>query len=106
CELDITNDKARAKLVAASDIVISLLPAEFHVLLATDCLKHKKHLITSSYISPEMKALDAEAKEAGLMFMCEMGLDPGIDHMTASHLIHGIQKVAGIITSFKSYTGG
>lgn len=104
--LDITDDKKRAALVAKSDIVVSLLPPALHILLANDCLKHKKHLITSSYVSPEMKELDAQAKKAGLMFMCEMGLDPGIDHMTATHIIHGIQKVAGVITSFKSFTGG
>lgn len=104
--LDITDDPERAALVAKSDIAVSLLPPALHILLAKDCLKHKKHLITSSYVSPEMKELDAQAKQAGLMFMCEMGLDPGIDHMTASQIVHGIQKVAGAITSFKSFTGG
>ncbi len=104
--LDITDDKKRAALVAKSDIVVSLLPPALHILLANDCLKHKKHLITSSYVSPEMKELGAQVKQAGLMFMCEMGLDPGIDHMTANHILHGIQKVAGAITSFKSFTGG
>lgn len=104
--LNITDDKKRASLVSKADIVVSLLPPALHIILAKDCLKHKKHLITSSYVSPEMKELDAQAKQAGLMFMCEMGLDPGIDHMTASHIVHGIQKVAGAITSFKSFTGG
>jgi saccharopine dehydrogenase-like NADP-dependent oxidoreductase len=104
--IDITNEHEREPLVKRADIVLSLMPAHLHILLAKDCLKHKKHLITSSYISPEMKAMEAEVKKAGLMFMCEMGLDPGIDHMTASHIIHGIQRVAGIITSFKSYCGG
>lgn len=104
--IDITNTKEREALVKRADIVVSLMPAHLHIHLAQDCLKHKKNLITSSYISPEMKAMDAEVKKAGLMFMCEMGLDPGIDHMTASHIIHGIQRVAGIITSFKSYCGG
>jgi saccharopine dehydrogenase (NADP+, L-glutamate forming) len=74
--------------------------------LAKDCLDFKKNLITSSYISPEMRAMDAAVKEAGLMFMCEMGLDPGIDHMTASELVYSIQKLAGQLTSFKSYCGG
>ncbi len=104
--IDITNDKEREALVKRADIVVSLMPAHLHIHLAKDCLKHKKNLITSSYISDEMKAMDAEVKKAGLMFMCEMGLDPGIDHMTANHIIHGIQRVAGIITSFKSYCGG
>jgi len=104
--LDITDDKKRSSLVSKADIVVSLLPPALHILLAKDCLKYKKHLITSSYVSPEMKELNAEAKQAGLMFMCEMGLDPGIDHMTASQIVHGIQKVAGAIISFKSFTGG
>lgn len=104
--LDIHNEDERNKLVSQADIVISLMPPELHTLLAKDCLEHKKHLITSSYVSPEMKALDEAAKTAGVMFMGEMGLDPGIDHMTANQVIFSIQKVAGVITSFKSYTGG
>lgn len=104
--IDITNDEQREALVADAALVISLMPPHLHLYLAKDCLKYKKNLITSSYISPEMRAMDAEVKEAGLMFMCEMGLDPGIDHMTANELIHSIQKLAGKLTSFKSYCGG
>ncbi|MDR3682055.1 MAG: saccharopine dehydrogenase C-terminal domain-containing protein [Flavipsychrobacter sp.] len=104
--IDITKTEQREPLVAKADIVVSLMPPNLHILLAQDCLKHKKNLITSSYITPEMKAMEKEVKEAGLMFMCEMGLDPGIDHMTANQIIHSIQRVAGIITSFKSYCGG
>jgi saccharopine dehydrogenase-like NADP-dependent oxidoreductase len=104
--IDVTNDEQREKLVSEAAIVLSILPASLHYLLAKDCLKYKKHLITSSYVSPEIKAMDAEVKEAGLMFMCEMGLDPGIDHMSAMSIIHSIQKIAGTITSFKSYCGG
>jgi saccharopine dehydrogenase-like NADP-dependent oxidoreductase len=104
--IDITNAAEREPLVKQADIVVSLMPPHLHIHLAKDCLKHKKHLITSSYISPEMKEMDKAVREAGLMFMCEMGLDPGIDHISASMLIHSIQKVTGIITSFKSYCGG
>ena len=104
--IDITDSKQREPLVKQADLIVSLMPPQLHIHLANDCLKHKKNLITSSYISPEMRAMDKEVKEAGLMFMCEMGLDPGIDHMTANHIIHGIQRVSGIITSFKSYCGG
>jgi len=104
--IDITNAAEREPLVAKSDIVVSLMPPHLHIHLAKDCLKYKKNLITSSYISPEMKEMDKEVREAGLMFMCEMGLDPGIDHMTANQIIHSIQRVAGSITSFKSYCGG
>ncbi len=104
--IDITNAAEREPLVKRADIVVSLMPAHLHIHLAKDCLKHKKNLITSSYISDEMKEMDAAVKEAGLMFMCEMGLDPGIDHMSANALIHSIHKVSGVITSFKSMCGG
>ena len=104
--LDITNAAERQKLVKEADLVVSLMPPHLHIHLAKDCLLYKKNLITSSYISPEIKELHSAVKEAGLMFMCEMGLDPGIDHMTASHIIHSIQRVAATITSFKSYCGG
>lgn len=104
--IDITKSSEREPLVKRADIVVSLMPPHLHILLAKDCLKHKKNLITSSYISDEMKAMDKEVNDAGLMFMCEMGLDPGIDHMTANKIIQGIHRVAGTITSFKSYCGG
>lgn len=104
--IDITNEEQRQALVQRADIVLSLMPPNLHILLAKDCLKFNKNLITSSYISDEMKAMDEDVKKAGLVFMCEMGLDPGIDHMTASHIIHSVRKVAGRITAFRSYCGG
>ena len=104
--IDITKASDREPLVKRADIVLSLMPPHLHIHLAKDCLKHKKNLITSSYISDEMKQMDEAVKDAGLMFMCEMGLDPGIDHMTANKIIHSIYRVAGSITSFKSYCGG
>ncbi len=104
--IDITKAEQRVPLVQRADIVVSLMPPHLHIHLAKDCLVHKKNLITSSYISPEMKAMDEDVKKAGLMFMCEMGLDPGIDHMTANQIIHSIERVASSITSFKSYCGG
>lgn len=104
--IDINDADKRGTLVKRADIVLSLMPPNLHILLAQDCLKYGKNLITSSYISEEMKMMDEEVRKAGLVFMCEMGLDPGIDHMTASHIMHSIRKVAGRITSFKSYCGG
>lgn len=104
--IDITDDHARQQLVKNADIVLSLMPPHLHYLLAKDCLKFKKNLITSSYVSDEIKALDAEARKAGISMMCEMGLDPGIDHMSANAIIHGVQRIAGSIQSFKSYCGG
>ncbi|PZF71752.1 saccharopine dehydrogenase family protein [Taibaiella soli] len=104
--IDITDASQRQKLVEEADIVVSLMPPHLHIHLAKDCLQFKKNLITSSYISPEMKEMHQAVKDAGLMFMCEMGLDPGIDHMTANQIIHSIQRVTATITSFKSYCGG
>jgi saccharopine dehydrogenase-like NADP-dependent oxidoreductase len=104
--IDINDDHARQSLVKNADIVLSLMPPNLHYLLAKDCIKFKKNLITSSYVSEEIKALNEEAKKAGIMMMCEMGLDPGIDHMSANAIIHGVQRIAGSIQSFKSYCGG
>lgn len=104
--IDITSAAQRRPLVQRADIVVSLMPPHLHIHLAKDCLEFRKNLITSSYISPEMKEMDKAVKEAGLMFMCEMGLDPGIDHMTASQIIHSTQRVAASIISFRSYCGG
>lgn len=104
--IDIKDDNARQNLVKNADIVLSLMPPNLHYLLAKDCLKFKKHLITSSYVSDEIRALDEEARKSGVMMMCEMGLDPGIDHMSANAIIHGVQRIAGTILSFKSYCGG
>lgn len=104
--LDINNQAQRQKLVKEADLVLSLMPPHLHILLAKDCLEFEKNLITSSYASEEMKELHQKAKEKGLMFMCEMGLDPGIDHMTASHIFDSIRKVSSDILSFKSYCGG
>ena len=103
---DITSKSERQALVKEADIVLSLMPPQLHALLAADCLEFGKNLITSSYLSPEIKEMDAKAKERGLLFMCEMGLDPGIDHMTANHIIHSIQRVACVLENFSSYCGG
>lgn len=104
--IDIFDEGARQQLVQKADIVLSLMPPNLHFLLAQDCIKFKKNLITSSYVSDEIKTLDTAAKEAGVTFMCEMGLDPGIDHMSAMSIVHGVQRIAGSIVSFKSYCGG
>lgn len=92
--------------IKTADLVISMLPARFHAEVAKDCLEAKKSLITPSYVSPEMKALDDEAKAAGVLFMNEIGVDPGIDHMSAMKIIDEIREDGGDITSFKSYCGG
>lgn len=104
--IDITKAAEREPLVKRADIVVSLMPPLLHIHLAKDCLKYKKHLITSSYVSDELRDMDHAVKEAGLMFMCEMGLDPGIDHMSINKIINSIHRVAGSISSIKSYCGG
>jgi saccharopine dehydrogenase-like NADP-dependent oxidoreductase len=92
--------------IEKADIVISMLPARFHVEVALDCIALKTNLITPSYISPEMKNLDAAAKSAGIIIMNEIGVDPGIDHMSAMKIIHEIKEKGGDLHSFKSYCGG
>ncbi len=92
--------------IEKADLVISMLPARFHVEVAKDCIALKKNIITPSYVSPEMKALDAEAQAAGIIILNEIGVDPGIDHMSAMKVIDEIRAEGGVLSSFKSYCGG
>jgi saccharopine dehydrogenase-like NADP-dependent oxidoreductase len=103
---DVHNEAQRTAEIERSDVVISLLPAVFHIKVALECLKQSKHLITASYVTPAFSALHEEAKAKNLSFLMECGLDPGIDHMSAMAAIHSIKKRGGKLTSFKSYTGG
>lgn len=105
-ELDATEDARRAALIEKHDLIISMLPAFMHMLVAKDCLSLKRNLITPSYISKEMKALDQAAKEAGLIFLNELGVDPGIDHMSAMRFLDGMRREGKEITCFESFTGG
>lgn len=104
--LDIFEPESRKEAVRDADIVISMLPARFHINLAKDCLELGKNLVTASYVSDEMKALDAQVKEKGLVFMNEIGLDPGIDHMSAMKVIDEVRDAGGKILLFESFTGG
>lgn len=103
---DINNEQQRSEEISYADLVISMLPASMHMNVANDCVKFKKHLATASYVSKEMAALDKEAKEAGIILMNEIGLDPGIDHASAMKIIDEIHEQGGELTSFKSYCGG
>ena len=103
---DINNNQQREEEIKRADIVISMLPAFMHMNVAKDCVKFKKHLATASYVSKEMKELDAEAKEAGIILMNEIGLDPGIDHASAMKVIDHIHAQGGELTSFQSFCGG
>lgn len=105
-EFDVNNAEQRDKEVSESDIVISLLPAALHILVAHDALKHKKDLLTASYVSEEMKALDQKAKDSGVLFLNEIGLDPGIDHMSCIKVVNEIIDGDGDVREFESFCGG
>jgi saccharopine dehydrogenase-like NADP-dependent oxidoreductase len=104
--LNVDDEKNLDRLLSACDLAISLVPYTHHVQIANLCLKHKKHLVTTSYVSRAMQDLDQAAKSAGLCFLNEIGLDPGIDHMSAMRIIHHVQQQGGKIVSFQSYCGG
>jgi saccharopine dehydrogenase-like NADP-dependent oxidoreductase len=103
--LDVSDDLLLEQLITQADVVVSLLPYVFHVKVAKVCIKNKKHLVTTSYVSEEMKKLDVDAKDAGVLLLNECGLDPGIDHMSAMRIIHQVEENGGKIISFKSTTG-
>lgn len=104
--LDVFNKEQREEAVKNCDIVISMLPARFHIEVAKDCITFGKNLVTASYISDEMQSLDEEVKAKGLVFMNEIGVDPGIDHMSAMKVIDGIRDKGGKLLLFESFTGG
>src|SRR5690554_4275783 len=104
--LDIKNREDRERAIENANLVISMLPAFMHVEVAKDCVKFKKHLVTASYVSDQMKALDKQAKDNNLVFMNEIGLDPGIDHMSAMKVIDEIRAKGGKMLLFESFCGG
>ncbi|KAJ4306378.1 saccharopine dehydrogenase (NADP+, L-glutamate-forming) [Collariella sp. IMI 366227] len=104
--LDVTDDKALDAEVAKHDLVISLIPYTFHATVIKSAIRNKKNVVTTSYVSPAMMELDAEAKAAGITVMNEIGLDPGIDHLYAIKTIDEVHKAGGKILSFLSYCGG
>jgi saccharopine dehydrogenase-like NADP-dependent oxidoreductase len=103
---DIDDAAALDRLAATSDVMVSMLPYLHHVKVAEACIAHRHHLVTTSYVSPAMRALHDRAKAAGVVLLNELGLDPGIDHMSAMKIIHGIRAAGGTVTSFRSYCGG
>jgi saccharopine dehydrogenase-like NADP-dependent oxidoreductase len=105
-QFNIEEQERSRKAIAACDVVISLLPAHLHPQVAKICLSEKKHLLTASYVSDEMKAFSDQAKSSELLFLNECGLDPGIDHMSAMQVIDKIKAMGGTLTSFESFTGG
>jgi saccharopine dehydrogenase-like NADP-dependent oxidoreductase len=103
---DITNRRSSEESIAKADVVVSLLPAHLHPLVAEICLEKGKHLLTASYVSEEMSVFHEKAKSKKLLFLNECGLDPGIDHMSAMQVIDKIKSEGGKMISFESFTGG
>jgi len=104
--LDVFDKESRSNAIKVADIVVSMLPARFHIEVAKDCVTHSTHMVTASYVSKEMQALDSSAKNKDLIFMNEIGVDPGIDHMSAMQVIDDIRAKGGEIILFESFTGG
>ncbi|MBU0717704.1 MAG: saccharopine dehydrogenase NADP-binding domain-containing protein [Planctomycetes bacterium] len=100
------NKEKLAKLISEHDLAISLLPAPLHPVVAELCIKHRKQMTTTSYVGPAMAALDRPARDAGVMILNEIGVDPGIDHMSAMRVIDDVRARGGRVSSFKSYCGG
>ncbi|MBF9237541.1 saccharopine dehydrogenase NADP-binding domain-containing protein [Hymenobacter sp. BT683] len=103
---DLENETLLEQLVTEADVVISMLPAMLHPVVARVCVRHGRHLATASYVSPEIAALHDDARAAGVTLLMECGLDPGLDHMSAMRAIEHIRARGGRLTSFKSYCGG
>ena len=103
---DVLNDDQRIFEIKNADIVISMLPATLHFIVAQDCLKYKRNLVTASYVSKDIQSLNDQAQKQGVILLNEIGLDPGIDHMSAMKVIDDIKYRGGVIKSFKSYCGG
>lgn len=104
--LDVFDQQSRSNAIKDADIVVSMLPARFHIEVAKDCIAYKKNMVTASYINTEMQALDDAAKANGLIFMNEIGVDPGIDHISAMQVINRIRDKGGQLILFESFTGG
>jgi saccharopine dehydrogenase (NADP+, L-glutamate forming) len=105
-QLNFEDSEKRQLLIAKADLVISMLPAFMHPVVAADCLKEGKHFFTASYESDSLREMKPEIEAKGLFFLNECGLDPGIDHMSAMKIIHEAKAKGEEIVSFKSYCGG
>ena len=104
--LNVDDKAALEDLIRGADLAVSMLPYVYHPKVAALCVKHKKHMVTTSYVKDEMRALDGPAREAGVILLNEIGVDPGIDHMSAMQLIHDVENRGGTIASFVSWVGG
>ncbi|WP_299398540.1 saccharopine dehydrogenase C-terminal domain-containing protein [uncultured Gelidibacter sp.] len=104
--LDVFDNQSRQNAIENADIVVSMLPARYHIEVAKDCITYGKNMVTASYVSKEMEDLDQAAKNKGLVFMNEIGVDPGIDHMSAMKVIDSIRAKGGKMVLFESFAGG
>src|SRR5690606_7607125 len=104
--VNVSDESTRHEMIHEADLVISMLPAALHFLVAKDCVRFAKNLLTASYIDDSIRSLEKEIREKGLLFIGEMGLDPGIDHMSAMKMVHEIKNKGGEIISFSSHCGG
>ncbi len=105
-QLNVEDESKLEALVSQADLVISILPYVHHVKVAKLCIKHRKNMVTTSYVSDAMRELDGQARDAGIIILNEIGIDPGVDHMSAMKIIHDVQNNGGRIASFYSYCGG
>ena len=105
-ELDIQEEEKRRTLISDSDLVISMLPAHMHIEVAKDCIHFKKHMVTASYVSKELQALNEEVEKADICMINEIGVDPGIDHCSAMEQIDDIRSNGGKMLDFETFTGG
>ena len=104
--MDVADALAREQLIRNADLVISMLPPALHFVIAQDCVAFGKNLLTASYVDENIRSLEPQIVAKKLLFICEMGLDPGIDHMSAIKMIHAIGEKGGSINSFISHCGG
>ena len=105
-ELDIHQEEKRRKLIEDASIVISMMPPALHILIAKDCIRFGKNLLTASYADEEIISLQQQVKDKSILFLCEMGLDPGIDHMSAMQILDEIKENGSTVHAFKSHCGG
>jgi saccharopine dehydrogenase (NADP+, L-glutamate forming)/spermidine synthase len=103
---NVTDADQLRSMIPEADLVVSLVPYTYHVQVAEIAIEFGKHALTTSYVSPEMQELDSAARDANVLVLNELGLDPGIDHMSAMKIIHEVQSQGGKVTGFKSYCGG
>ena len=104
--LDVDDEAALEALIRETDLAVSMLPYVHHPRVASLCVKHRKHMVTTSYVKDAMRALDGAARDAGVILVNEIGVDPGIDHMSAMKVIHEVEDRGGRVTSFDSWCGG